>query len=307
MTCRFGPGASATTSPTVARGGSRSRRTRSGSSWFRLVRRTRRWLCAQQRLDADEAPPLRCLACRLVFARGGLLGVGRVRWGGRSAAAGGGDAVRAGVDRREGRGSRRSAGAAIGRRASSTATWRTPSYMTCGRCAGCTRVQRPKPVRPAERYALLAVPATRREDRQRGSLVRLGGHLGRLAAGGGRPRHWQDARHTAQPRRRRQACPYLRHNSCEMTRLERPTMSPNPFIRWTYDKVGNRLTDQRPTGTTSYSHDRAGRLLGVKAQKGASVLADIAYTRDPVGNPLTETRTGLRRCRRRSSTTRWTG
>ena len=35
----------------------------------------------------------------------------------------------------------------------------------------------------------------------------------------------------------------------------------DPFIRWTYDRVGNRLSEQRPTGTTAYAHDARDRLL----------------------------------------------
>ncbi len=35
----------------------------------------------------------------------------------------------------------------------------------------------------------------------------------------------------------------------------------DPFIRWAYDGVGNRLTESRPTGTTSYSYDNDDRLL----------------------------------------------
>ena len=35
----------------------------------------------------------------------------------------------------------------------------------------------------------------------------------------------------------------------------------DPFIRWTYDKVGNRLTEQRPAGTTAYTYDARDRLL----------------------------------------------
>jgi RHS repeat-associated protein len=34
----------------------------------------------------------------------------------------------------------------------------------------------------------------------------------------------------------------------------------DPFIRWTYDKVGNRLTETRPTGSTDYSYDAGDRL-----------------------------------------------
>jgi RHS repeat-associated protein len=39
----------------------------------------------------------------------------------------------------------------------------------------------------------------------------------------------------------------------------------DPFIRWTYDRVGNRLAEQRSTGTTSYSYDARDRLLSVGA------------------------------------------
>jgi RHS repeat-associated protein len=35
----------------------------------------------------------------------------------------------------------------------------------------------------------------------------------------------------------------------------------DPFVRWTYDKVGNRLSEQRPTGTTAYTYDARDRLL----------------------------------------------
>ncbi len=52
----------------------------------------------------------------------------------------------------------------------------------------------------------------------------------------------------------------------------------DPFIRWTYDKVGNRLTEQRPTGTTSYSYDQMDRMLSA----GATL-----YTYDRNGNQLT--------------------
>jgi RHS repeat-associated protein len=59
----------------------------------------------------------------------------------------------------------------------------------------------------------------------------------------------------------------------------------DPFIRWTYDKVGNRLSEQRPTGTTSYTYDDRDRLLsagsttfaydqnGNQTQKGARTFA----------------------------------
>ena len=40
----------------------------------------------------------------------------------------------------------------------------------------------------------------------------------------------------------------------------------DPFIRWTYDTVGNRLSEQRPgTSTTSYAYDARDRLLSAGA------------------------------------------
>jgi RHS repeat-associated protein len=56
----------------------------------------------------------------------------------------------------------------------------------------------------------------------------------------------------------------------------------DPFIRWTYDGVGNRLTEARPTGTTNYSYDAADELT----QAGSST-----YTYDANGN---ETASGTR-------------
>jgi RHS repeat-associated protein len=63
----------------------------------------------------------------------------------------------------------------------------------------------------------------------------------------------------------------------------------DPFIRWSYDKVGNRLTEQRPTGTTAYTYDARDRLLsagstsfaydqnGNQTQKGTRTFAyDLA-------------------------------
>jgi hypothetical protein len=34
----------------------------------------------------------------------------------------------------------------------------------------------------------------------------------------------------------------------------------DPFIRWTYDGVGNRLTEARPAGTPNYSYNAADEL-----------------------------------------------
>jgi RHS repeat-associated protein len=51
--------------------------------------------------------------------------------------------------------------------------------------------------------------------------------------------------------------------------------SSDPFIRWTYDSVGNRLTETRPTGTTNYSYDSADELTAADG---------TTYTYDPNGN-----------------------
>jgi RHS repeat-associated protein len=52
----------------------------------------------------------------------------------------------------------------------------------------------------------------------------------------------------------------------------------DPFVRWTYDAVGNRLTEARPTGTTSYTYNNADQLT----QAGST-----AYTYDQNGNEKT--------------------
>jgi RHS repeat-associated protein len=51
----------------------------------------------------------------------------------------------------------------------------------------------------------------------------------------------------------------------------------DPFVRWSYDGVGNRLTESRPTGTTSYTYNAADELT----QAGST-----AYTYDQNGNVL---------------------
>jgi RHS repeat-associated protein len=52
----------------------------------------------------------------------------------------------------------------------------------------------------------------------------------------------------------------------------------DPFIRWTYDLVGNRLTEARPTGTTNYTYNNADQMT----QAGTT-----AYTYDQNGNQKT--------------------
>jgi RHS repeat-associated protein len=56
----------------------------------------------------------------------------------------------------------------------------------------------------------------------------------------------------------------------------------DPFVRWTYDAVGNRLTEARPTGTTNYTYNAADELT----QAGST-----SYTYDQNGN---ETGAGAR-------------
>src|SRR5205823_5941751 len=52
----------------------------------------------------------------------------------------------------------------------------------------------------------------------------------------------------------------------------------DPFIRWTYDLVGNRLTEARPTGTINYTYNNADQMT----QAGTT-----AYTYDQNGNEKT--------------------
>mgnify|MGYP000507021638 CR=1 FL=1 len=51
----------------------------------------------------------------------------------------------------------------------------------------------------------------------------------------------------------------------------------DPFIRWTYDGVGNRLSEQRPAGTATYTYDGLDRMLTAGAN---------SYTYDNNGNQL---------------------
>lgn len=47
----------------------------------------------------------------------------------------------------------------------------------------------------------------------------------------------------------------------------------DPFIRWTFDGVGNRLTEQRPTGTIAYAYDAGDRLLSAAGLTGTTTYA----------------------------------
>jgi RHS repeat-associated protein len=55
--------------------------------------------------------------------------------------------------------------------------------------------------------------------------------------------------------------------------------SSDPFIRWTYDAVGNRLTEVRPSGTATYSYDPADELT-----QTVSPSATTSYSYDARGN-----------------------
>lgn len=77
------------------------------------------------------------------------------------------------------------------------------------------------------------------------------------------------------------------------------------YVRWTYDPVGNRTSEQRPAGTTTYNRDAAtGRLTTTTAPGGATTTFTYdpqgrlasdgtnAYTYDSAGRLLTEQATG---------------
>ena len=51
----------------------------------------------------------------------------------------------------------------------------------------------------------------------------------------------------------------------------------DPFIRWTYDGVGNRLTETRPSGATTYSYDANDRMLSA---------GSTSYSYDANGNEI---------------------
>jgi RHS repeat-associated protein len=51
----------------------------------------------------------------------------------------------------------------------------------------------------------------------------------------------------------------------------------DPFVRWTYDNVGNRLSEQRPGSSTSYVYDARDRLLSA---------GDTSYAYDENGNEV---------------------
>ena len=53
----------------------------------------------------------------------------------------------------------------------------------------------------------------------------------------------------------------------------------DPFIRWTYDPVGNRLTETRPAGQTSYSYNSGDELTSRSGLGGS-----VSYNYDQNGN-----------------------
>jgi len=56
-------------------------------------------------------------------------------------------------------------------------------------------------------------------------------------------------------------------------------LSADPFIRWTYDNVGNRMNEARATGTTTYSYNTADELTSATESSGTT-----SYTYDTNGN-----------------------
>jgi RHS repeat-associated protein len=70
----------------------------------------------------------------------------------------------------------------------------------------------------------------------------------------------------------------------------------DPFIRWTYDGVGNRLSQQRPTSSTNYPHNAADALFlvdssfyGVDANGNQTILGEPFYTYDLANRVKTAT------------------
>lgn len=59
------------------------------------------------------------------------------------------------------------------------------------------------------------------------------------------------------------------------------TLPADPFIRYTYDAVGNRLTETRPAGTTTFDYNAGDQLLS-KGGLGGS----LSYTYDADGNQI---------------------
>jgi hypothetical protein len=56
-------------------------------------------------------------------------------------------------------------------------------------------------------------------------------------------------------------------------------LSSDPFIRWSYDAVGNRQTEARSTGTTTYAYNDGDQLTGRSGLGGT-----VNYTYDGNGN-----------------------
>jgi len=69
----------------------------------------------------------------------------------------------------------------------------------------------------------------------------------------------------------------IRFNSATTTTGSGCTPTAPERIAWTYDKVGNRLSETRSTGTTNYAYDARDRLLSAGA---------TSYTYDANGNEL---------------------
>lgn len=62
-----------------------------------------------------------------------------------------------------------------------------------------------------------------------------------------------------------------------------PPPAGDTFTAWTYDPVGNRLTETSHLGTRTYAYDAADRLTSVS---GPGTSAPTGYTYDANGNQL---------------------
>jgi YD repeat-containing protein len=74
--------------------------------------------------------------------------------------------------------------------------------------------------------------------------------------------------------------------------------SNDPYIRWTYDKVGNRLTETRPSGPTTYGYNAADELTAAGStaygydQNGNQTAAGTRSFSYDLANRLTSTTSG---------------
>jgi len=79
-----------------------------------------------------------------------------------------------------------------------------------------------------------------------------------------------------------------------LQRLIAADYSTGEFFHYSYDAVGNRLTQDTLAGTNSYDYDIANRLIGeTRLDPGGSPTNETTFTYDPVGNRLRMTVDGV--------------